>query len=75
MEGKTRMNAPDKGFLSREYNNRELVPDHPQYFARWGEASVRARSTMTCYLDRALRRAAGRDASTSSRRARATAAA
>ena len=47
------MNAPDKGFLSREYNNRELVPDHPQYFARWGEGSVRARSTMTCYLDRA----------------------
>ena len=53
VEGKTRMNAPDKGFLSREYNNRDLVPDHPQYFARWGEASVRARSTMTCYLDRA----------------------
>ena len=47
------MNAPDKGFLSREYNNRDLVPDHPQYFARWGEAAVRARSTMTCYLDRA----------------------
>jgi len=47
------MNAPDKGLLSREYNNRDLVPDHPQYFARWGEAAVRARSTMTCYLDRA----------------------
>jgi arylformamidase len=46
------MNAPDKVFLSREYNNRELVPDHPQYFARWGEQSLRARSTMTCYLDR-----------------------
>ena len=42
----------DKGFLSREYNNRELVPDHPQYFARWSESSQRARSTMTCYLDR-----------------------
>ena len=38
------MNAPaDKAFLSREYNNRELVPDHPQYFARWGDASARAR--------------------------------
>ena len=45
------MNAPDKAFLARQYNNRELVPDHPQYFARWGEASVRARSTMTCHLD------------------------
>jgi arylformamidase len=46
------MNAPDKAFLSREYNNRELVPEHPQFFARWAEASARARSTMTCYLDR-----------------------
>ena len=45
------MNAPDKGFLSREYNNRDLVPDHPQYFARWAEDSQRARSTMTCHLD------------------------
>ena len=42
----------DKGFLSREYNNRELVPDHPQYFARWTEASTRARSTMSTHLDR-----------------------
>ena len=46
------MNAPDKAFLSREYNNRELVPEHPQFFARWAEAAARARSTMTCYLDR-----------------------
>ena len=46
------MNAPDKTFLAREYNNRELVPDHAQYFARWNEASLRARSTMICYLDR-----------------------
>ena len=45
----TRMNALDKRFLSRE-DNWDLVPHHPQYFARWGEASV---STMTCYLDRA----------------------
>jgi arylformamidase len=46
------MNAPDKAFLSREYNNRELVPEHPQYFARWADASARARATMICYLDR-----------------------
>ncbi|MFZ1907497.1 MAG: alpha/beta hydrolase [Burkholderiales bacterium] len=42
----------DQDFLSREYNNRALVPDHPQYFARWAEGSARARATMTCYLDR-----------------------
>ena len=45
------MNAPDKSFLSREYNNRELVPDHPKYMARWADASARARATMTCDLD------------------------
>jgi len=42
----------EQDLLSREYNNRELVPDHPQYFARWAEGSARARATMTCYLDR-----------------------
>ena len=45
------MNARDKAFFSREYNNRELVPDHPQYMARWAEDSARARATMTCELD------------------------
>jgi arylformamidase len=42
----------DTAFLSREYNNRALVPDHAQYFARWAERSAHARATMTCYLDR-----------------------
>ncbi|MGA8007013.1 MAG: alpha/beta hydrolase [Burkholderiales bacterium] len=42
----------EQDLLGREYNNRELVPDHPQYFARWAEGSARARATMTCYLDR-----------------------
>ena len=46
------MNAPDGAALSRLYNNRELVPEHPQYMARWSELSARARGTMTCYLDR-----------------------
>ncbi len=46
------MNAPDKAFLAREYNNRELVPEHPQFFARWSESSARARRIMTCYPDR-----------------------
>src|ERR1044072_1356520 len=45
------MNAPDKAFLSREYNNRELVPDHPQYFARWQQSSALARSRMSSQLD------------------------
>ncbi len=45
------MNAPDSAFLTREYNNRELVPEHPQFFSRWAEASARARSTMSCRLD------------------------
>ncbi|HUG78459.1 MAG TPA: alpha/beta hydrolase, partial [Burkholderiales bacterium] len=43
----------DPAFLSREYNNRELFPDHAQHFERWADSSVRARRTMTCYLDRA----------------------
>jgi arylformamidase len=43
----------DAAFYSREYNNRELFPDHPRHFSRWAEASARARGTMTCYLDRA----------------------
>jgi arylformamidase len=41
----------DAAFLSREYNNRELFPDHPRHFARWQESSARARSTMSCHLD------------------------
>jgi arylformamidase len=45
------MNAPDKVFLSREYNNRELVPEHPQYFARWQQSSVQARSRMSSQPD------------------------
>jgi arylformamidase len=39
-------------YYSREYNNRALVPEHPQFFARWAELSARARATMICYLDR-----------------------
>jgi arylformamidase len=46
------MNAPEKLSLSQLYNNRELVPEHPQFLARWAESSARARSTMSCSLDR-----------------------
>jgi len=42
----------DAALYSREYNARALVPEHPQFFARWGELSARARATMICYLDR-----------------------
>ena len=45
------MNAPDKVSLSRLYNNRELVPEHPKFFARWTETSARARNTLSCQLD------------------------
>ena len=45
------MNAPDKALLARHYNNRELVPDHAQYFARWQESSARARNSMPAQLD------------------------
>jgi arylformamidase len=45
------MNAPDKALLSRQYNNRELVPEHPQFFARWSDASAKARSRMNAQLD------------------------
>ena len=49
----------DAAFLSREYNNRELFPDHPRHFARWQESAARARSTMACHLDLAYGNAPG----------------
>ena len=51
--------AADRAFLSREYNNRELFPDHPRHFARWQESAARARSTMSCHLDLAYGDAPG----------------
>jgi arylformamidase len=41
----------DKAWLERQYNNRALVPDHAQYFARWAESSARARANLECRLD------------------------
>ena len=41
----------DVAMLSHEYNNRVLVPEHPQYLTRWAEASARARATMASHLD------------------------
>ena len=45
------MNAPDKAFLNKAYNNRELVPEHPRILALWAEDSVRARDRMSGHLD------------------------
>jgi arylformamidase len=45
------MNIADAASLARLYNNRELVPDHAKYLARWAEDSEIARSRMTSHLD------------------------
>lgn len=37
--------------IEREYNNRALVPDHGDYFARWERDSVFVRGTVPCVLD------------------------
>lgn len=49
----------DERFLSREYNVRAAIPDHPQIFARCAERSARTRAQMVCYLDRVYGRAPG----------------
>ena len=38
-------------FVEREYNNRALVPDHPEYFARWERDSAFVRQTLPCEID------------------------
>lgn len=44
--------ANDSGeWLDRMYNNRALVPDHGEHFARWAAASAQARSGQPCVLD------------------------
>jgi arylformamidase len=45
------MNAPDKALLAKHYNNRELVPEHAQFFARWQDGSARARQSVKGLLD------------------------
>jgi arylformamidase len=41
----------DAGWLDRMYNNRELVPEHPEYFRRWGETSADAVRSQPRQLD------------------------
>ncbi len=38
-------------FVEREYNNRERVPEHPSYFARWERDSGFVRATLPARLD------------------------
>ncbi len=54
-------NAPafDPAWLDRMYNNRALVPDHADYFARWADESRLARQTLDCRLDLPYGRSAG----------------
>ncbi len=41
----------DPAFIEREYNNRALVPEHPEYFARWERDSRFVRETLPCRPD------------------------
>ena len=38
-------------FVEREYNNRALVPEHPEYFARWERDSDFVRATLPGVFD------------------------
>jgi arylformamidase len=42
---------PEGPALDALYNNRELVPEHPQIFQRWAADSARVRATQPCVLD------------------------
>jgi arylformamidase len=42
---------PDPGWVEREYNNRQLVPDHPAYFTRWEKDSDFVRQTLPGRLE------------------------
>ena len=41
----------DSAWHERMYNNRALVPDFADHFARWQQDSARARADMRCVLD------------------------
>jgi arylformamidase len=38
-------------FCEREYNNRALIPEHPQIFARWAETGAITRRLRPCLID------------------------
>jgi arylformamidase len=45
------MADPPQDFVEREYNNRALVPDHGEFFARWEKDSAYVRNTLPCEID------------------------
>jgi arylformamidase len=45
------VNQLDPQWLDAQYNNRARIPDHPELFARWRQASVSARSGLRSRLD------------------------
>jgi arylformamidase len=54
-----KMKLQDGAWHDGMYNNRELVPDHPAYFARWAGESQKARADGPCELDIAYGSGAG----------------
>jgi arylformamidase len=47
----SRRDLPDIQWLERMYNNRQRVPDHGDYFARWAAESALVRRSLPCQLD------------------------
>lgn len=45
------MERRDGAWHDGMYNNRELVPEHPEILGRWATESARARATCPCTLD------------------------
>jgi arylformamidase len=41
----------DPAWLNAQYDNRELVPEHPKILAHWAEASALSRANSDCRLD------------------------
>lgn len=41
----------DADWLTAQYNNRTLVPDHMDYLTRWAQSSERVRAEQPCVLD------------------------
>jgi arylformamidase len=46
-----RKQLKDGAWFNAMYNNRELVPEHPAFFARWTQESEKARAEGPCELD------------------------
>ena len=53
------VHRPDAAWLESQYNNRALVPEHGEYFARWASKSKAARAKLDGLIDVAYGDAAG----------------